>query len=314
MAVFAEDEFHLKGGPGTGKTVVSLWRHIENWARRNRRSLLLTYTKSLEYYLKNAARSENENAGNNINRTFKWTSLSSKSQYHEIIIDEAQDVPINRYHIIKNYAKIVSYGSDKRQSLYQNGASESELSELFPINTYELCENFRNSREILRFVRSIFPNIVIDERSAKQGQKPKLIITDNIDKVKKVLKELIDDQPSTENLAILVPFKNVAEKYKAILNEIGATYSCYYNNNDSKEEIDIIENIHITTFKSSKGLEFDTVIIPEFQKYKYNIINYDIISENDYFVALTRTRRNLFLLCDYRLDNLNVNTYDEITL
>ena len=29
-------------------------------------------------------------------------------------------------------------------------------------------------------------------------------------------------------------------------------------------EINSINNIHITTFKSSKGTEFDTVIIPDF--------------------------------------------------
>ena len=56
-----------------------------------------------------------------------------------------------------------------------------------------------------------------------------------------------------------------------------------------------IENLHITTFKSAKGLEFDTVIIPDFQNYDWNIKNLDKapITENDYYVAITRARRNL---------------------
>jgi DNA replication protein DnaC len=40
----------LSGGPGTGKSVVSLWRHISNY-QRNKKSLLLTYTTTLARYL-----------------------------------------------------------------------------------------------------------------------------------------------------------------------------------------------------------------------------------------------------------------------
>jgi len=52
----------------------------------------------------------------------------------------------------------------------------------------------------------------------------------------------------------------------------------------------------VTTFKSSKGTEFDTVIIPEFENMFNNISNLDVIDENDYYVAITRAKRNLFLI------------------
>ena len=38
----------ISGGPGTGKSVVSLWRHIRNYGTGTKKSLLLTYTKTLE--------------------------------------------------------------------------------------------------------------------------------------------------------------------------------------------------------------------------------------------------------------------------
>ena len=41
----------ISGGPGTGKSVVSLWRHIRNYGTGSKRSLLLTYTKTLEKQL-----------------------------------------------------------------------------------------------------------------------------------------------------------------------------------------------------------------------------------------------------------------------
>lgn len=48
------EQIALSGGPGTGKSVVSMWRHISNY-RQGNRSLLLTYTTTLKRYLRPAA-------------------------------------------------------------------------------------------------------------------------------------------------------------------------------------------------------------------------------------------------------------------
>ena len=83
----------LSGGPGTGKSVVSLWRHISNYISNPvKRSLLLTYTTTLKEYLKACCRSQNEEAAEMV-----ATSIKSKSEIHtykfaEVIIDEAQDL------------------------------------------------------------------------------------------------------------------------------------------------------------------------------------------------------------------------------
>lgn len=62
--------------------------------------------------------------------------------------------------------------------------------------------------------------------------------------------------------------------------------------------MNLLENIHITTFKSSKGLEFDTVIIPNFETALSNVTKSRITS-NDYYVAITRAKRNLYLISSY---------------
>ena len=73
------------------------------------------------------------------------------------------------------------------------------------------------------------------------------------------------------------------------------------------EEFKSLERIHITTYKSAKGLEFDTVIIPNFDSYNWFINNADNFSENDFYVALTRAKLNLFLLCK---NDININATD----
>ena len=124
----------LAGGPGTGKSVVCLWRHISNHATNTRKSLLLTYTKTLEHYLKQSALVQNEESAKNVNRTLWWTSHSDiQKKYDEIIIDEGQDVSIEKYELIKKYSDIVSYGADDAQSLYSDGCTPAQLLQLFPL-------------------------------------------------------------------------------------------------------------------------------------------------------------------------------------
>ena len=48
------EQIALSGGPGTGKSVVSMWRHISNY-RQGNRSLLLTYTTTLKRFWRPAA-------------------------------------------------------------------------------------------------------------------------------------------------------------------------------------------------------------------------------------------------------------------
>ena len=285
----------VSGGPGTGKSVVSLWRHIRNHAT-NRKSLLLTYTKSLEAYLKSSAASENKNAGESVARTYQWTTSNHSTQYSEIIIDEAQDVEFETYQFIQTLTSSVSYSADDNQMLYPNkGAKEQDLQSLFSSNSrYELFENFRNTVEIVKFVKSMFPLRLI-ANGKDSGQLPLVICTDANHEIQcKVVVDLIENfKSSTHNIAILVPLQSHVNFWYNELIKHGITCSKFVS---SDGDFGKIENIHITTFKSSKGLEFDTVILPEFNRYEENICNLKVVEENDYYVVFTRTRRNLFLI------------------
>lgn len=172
----------LSGGPGTGKSVVCLWRHIRNYATDSKRSLFLTYTKTLEHYLKQSALSQDQESSNNIDRTFWWLSHNT-TNYDEIIIDEGQDVSIDKYNRLKTFSEEISYGADDAQSLYEDGCTPEQLRNLFPDNEeYTMHKNFRNSKEILQFTRSIFPKILIPQNtinnSIETGLKPIMKITD----------------------------------------------------------------------------------------------------------------------------------------
>jgi superfamily I DNA/RNA helicase len=311
----------ITGGPGTGKSVVSLWRHIRNHDTKIRRSLILTYTKTLEYYLSSSAADENIDAGRAVGRTLDWLNGLPEMQ-DEIIIDEAQDVDSSNYPLLKTFSDMISYGADDQQILYPgNSTTQDELRILFPDNhPYELDENFRNSFEILHFVKSLLPNRMIPENilqglkaSRSSGVLPKCMLTSGDDaKQEKAILDIIQEfRSESHNIGILLPLQRNVDNYYNFLLDNNISCSKYFHDGDDIGEID---NVHVTTFKSSKGIEFDTVILPNFQSWKFYIEKLDVVEENDYYVAFTRARRNLYLICKWDLRDISTLVCEKIKL
>lgn len=315
-AVDETNPLALSGGPGTGKSVVSLWRHIRNHATGVRNSLLLTYTKTLEHYLKTSASMQSVNAGKSISRFDR--NSNEFVGYQEIIIDEGQDITKSRFEHFFNYSSRISYGADERQSVY---ISQEELDELLNwFNTDQrfqsnvpitLNRNFRNSKEILLFTRSVFPNYMIPQNTINGATttnlKPilKLNIGWDVEGQANAILDIVNDfQSDTHNIAVLVPTVAMVNNYyqqirNKLDNNIGVTK--YQNELDNFEGL---SGVHVTTFKSSKGTEFDTVIIPEFDRFSWFLQHGHTVKENDYYVAFTRTKTNLFLLCRSGFPNI----------
>lgn len=324
-AVDETNPLGLSGGPGTGKSVVSLWRHIRNHSTGSKNSLLLTYTKTLEHYLRASANTQNAKAGSSIDRILWWLTHNA-TQYDEIIIDEAQDIEKIDFERFFNYSTNISYGADERQSIYLNPEVLTELLDWFDTDTrfkenaqITLTRNFRNSKEILLFTRSVFPDYMIPQNtingSKVSGLKPilKLNVGWDIEMQANAIVDIIKDfQSDTHNIAILVPFqKMVKQYYDAIRPKLDNNINLTKFRSDD-DVFSGLSGVHITPFKSSKGTEFDTVIIPEFDKFNWVIRTMDHVTENDYYVAFTRTKTNLFLLC--RGNNPNIGDINTVTI
>ena len=327
VVVHETNAIAVTGAPGTGKSIVSLWRHIQGMDMDTRRSLLLTYTVTLELFLTSLAKKRSKKAGEHVSRTYWWLSHENdrRDHYDEIIVDEAQDVGVDKYEQLKKYAKYFSYGADDSQILYpEHSTSKQELERLFPdAEQYVLYDNFRNSYEILLFVKSLFPDSFIPQQTLdsieNHGPRPRLFITDKSNQ-NNIIIETINQHytPDTHNIGILVPFSDDVERIYKMISSNGYDCSCYSNKYGFKSTNNIsglIENIHITTFKSSKGTEFDTVILPDFEMItKSDTFEINVLKENDYYVALTRAKSNLYMISNKKiLSNYgNTNTFDEV--
>ncbi|GHT59458.1 hypothetical protein AGMMS50239_06150 [Bacteroidia bacterium] len=314
-ALYETKQIALSGGPGTGKSVVSLWRHISN-LRKKQKSLLLTYATTLKMYFRNACLAEAKktdiddetrksfkNAADTVNSSLKGKPKTAII-VQEIIVDEAQDLPINYYEYIKRIAK-VSYGADDSQILYPDNCSyQRVLKKVFPDNVdYVLDKNFRSTQRIMKFAKVAFPEAyiptsIIEGLSNNVGELPVMLISGKnkwIEEERKfeisnnkqdnaILRIITPLKTTTQNVAIIVPWKKDAIYFENVIKNSIPDYSIYYEDEDRfPNGCEAIKNVHITTFKSSKGLEFDTVIIPNFydlSKIDVNIIIEGITTQN----------------------------------
>ena len=335
-AVDEPNPIALSGGPGTGKSFVSLWRHINRHNQTNPiRSQLLTFTTSLAHYLQVGSASQNESAAQYVDSIQDWY-YNHKGDREEIIVDEAQDMPLAFYEDnkqLRKYSNKISYGADDKQILKPSAikpdgsfnltacSPENELRNIFNNRRFTLDKNFRNTKSIMEFANVAFreaniPRNEIDSCRAP-GDKPTLYITNgDIEKQnQKIIQniELLNDDEY--NIGILTPFANPPKDNADYLtaryyfNFLKDRFDCSYY--DWKMHLGVgltqMKNVHITPFKSAKGLEFDTVIIPCFDAY---LQSFNVISWRDFFVGITRAKSNLFLFSskDITITNPHLNS------
>lgn len=324
QAVIDDNAIALSGGPGTGKSVVSIFRHILNHTRETPiNSQLITFTTSLAYYLTRCCRNQNVNAATNVaSSQSRW----NRNRITEIIHDEAQDLALSFNSNLKNICNKISYGADNQQLIRGNARNpdgsynlnncspEENLIQEFPNNSlHTLAKNYRNSKRILQFAKRLLTQAVIPheliDRCTRIGEFPRLIIKNNNQQLNQTVLQIVNQfaQNAATNIAILVPLENVpfgggetatADYYYDLLTQAGIDCSIYTQRRKGNVEI---KNVHITTFKSAKGLEFDVVILPEF-----HLINntFRIVDWRDWYVGITRTKSNLFMISNPAFNNL----------
>lgn len=226
--------------------------------------------------------------------------LNEKISLKHIIIDEAQDFGEFQFsclnEILKQNKSITILG-DIAQGIYSYRGTKNweEVNKLIFNNEADiqnLNKSYRTTIEIMneanKTISSIKDQIKINlaEPVARHGEPVSYTKTNDFnDKINKICDKIdLIKQKGYQNIAIIArEYKACEEIYNELKTKINDTYLI-------SEDIEKYENNGITIIPSyySKGLEFDSVIIADFEKYNNTVLDKQLL-----YVSLTRAMHKL---------------------
>ncbi len=219
----------------------------------------------------------------------------NKEQYHNIVVDEAQDYGLFHLSVLKELFPNSTYSiyGDLAQAIYSYRSVENWECvvdsvfngdcELININrSYRTtAEITYNANKILDILKLPFANPVI-----RHGDE--VVFSNNKDNEYKInkIKELI--KKGFKTVAVICKDSNESkEVYKALQKSISVTHI-------SAKDSEYNGGVCVLTSALAKGLEFDAVIINDASSYKYDVD--DKVDMHLLYVACTRALHYLEIL------------------
>jgi len=225
--------------------------------------------------------------------------------YDHIVLDEAQDIPIELIEILNLISKHLTVFMDERQGInYRVDTKVEDVVNLIcdsPRSKFFLSDNHRNSQAIIDLSVKFGEEGELPEKSMNPGgRKPVLELCDNTGDYIKSISEYRKDNPD-QVIGVLLPNSPMRDDFYSKFKKDGVKVEKYLSS-DERRSLNQSSDFHLDTkglklinVGVSKGLEFDTVFIPG--------IDDDYWTEesrtrvNQALVAITRARSRLFFQC-----------------
>lgn len=319
------DKSHIvTGPPGTGKTVMALYR-AKMYEDSGARCRILMLSRLLSEYvsaevnvLDLGARVTTYNSWvwnfyvktygerpDQIEKyVFDWqrilpkilSNLPDADSKPNIIVDEGQDLPSDFYTVIPFMSDQLTIFADENQRITDRNSTIQEISANTQIkNFFRLTRNYRNTRPIAELSR-VFHTGSKDYLPALPDKEGRLPVIDSTSGVDEFVDFLITYEEIYSDLFLGV-FTETISLQEEILTKIRdkTQNPVQYYRSGQQEYIDFNrQGICLVSFKSAKGLEFDTVFIPEIQSLSHDPSDPSTLMQM--YVLISRARDELFLL------------------
>lgn len=234
-------------------------------------------------------------------------------RYKNIFIDEGQDFPPAALKAIMTLLDdngTVLFLGDATQEIYGSRLSWKSLGLTVNNKIVRLQKNFRNSIEIGMFATDILESNKWEDETGEilypkdmigHGRKPTIIKVDSQSQSKNAIIEYIKRHDS-ESICVLFYSKSDVVSFSSILKSLNIEVQ-----NTVSKDFTSHKKVTVSTFYSVKGLEFDTVILANFNSKFLDSIDYiskdnkeEIISlaTKLFYVATTRAKLNLLIFYD----------------
>jgi len=213
-----------------------------------------------------------------------------------ILIDESQDLPILYFDILKELFNTIYVFWDDNQKINDWWSEISEIEkklDITIIDTY-FNINFRNAKQIYNFAELTW--FKEDEIELPiNWMKIKIFIWDYDKKYE--IEEIISDN-IWKNIAVITSY-NEQNNYSWI------NWIQIVNLNQNYIKYDSYDNFCLH-FKNNKGLEFDIVILVDFNKKQF--------FSKEMYVSITRAKNNIYVLDNEIMNYLDIENNDNFNI
>jgi superfamily I DNA/RNA helicase len=323
-----EGNYLVTGPPGTGKTVMALYR-AQMLSISDYSVDLIMYSKLLSWYTERAVGELQiegqvctyhkwmhwfwrECYGTNPPMRERWkhdwqaavaqlvTEPPEAGSVPHLIIDEAQDLPKDFFFLARYLASNLMIFADENQRLTEDNSTISEIERSLGTlaERHELRRNYRNTREIARLARRfcVGDTSALPDLPERIGERPILRRFDSTRAFGEFLARY-ERNNSDREIGVLCRTTSLQRELERDLRGRKCAnpvqmYVSAAGKRQQRFDFDI-PGIKIVNFQSMKGLEFDTVFLPELQRVQEDPGS--AAFRMTMYVAVSRAREELYL-------------------
>lgn len=320
-----DSSFLVTGPPGTGKTVLAIYR-AQMFREAGKQSHFLVYGRALNQYLSQAMKTTGVDASattfhrwfydwywRNFGRTapqlqkyvYDWKAIyqvinqrsSGFQRYDHLVIDEGQDFPKEFYLVMRLIADNITVFADENQRITEQNSTIDEIKNyLQPKSVHRLAKNYRNTRPVAELAREFYAGLRsgIPELPSRNGPKPRLIMNAPLQKQIDYIARYERTNPDHEIAVFVARTDQQKAVGRMLAGKTRNPVQAYVSADPTLKTMSFDQRgIKLLTYASSKGLEFDAVFVPYLET---RLAQPDDIHEKMRFYVLTsRARRDLFL-------------------
>lgn len=292
-----EKSMLVAGCAGSGKSVIAMHKAEQLYAE-GKDVILIAYTKSLNGFM----RVGKPDASFRFYYHYQWKRMDMpKADY--IIVDEIQDFTREEIQEFIGAAKMCFlFFGDTAQSIYRQYGKQTmtiaQIAEMTGLNTLQLFNNYRLPRSVAKITQDYVGVDVASYKEKvyqnKETELPRFIHTSTPEEEFSCITQIIAQHPN-KSIGILYHSNEAVLQMNKLMMERGV--QCEFKYNDTDNEKHNVSNLDfntlvpkIMTYHSAKGLQFDVVILPQYNG------AFDVESKKALYVAMTRTMHKLYVL------------------
>ncbi len=246
---------------------------------------------------------------------YDWTKiyevLSRKGvhQYYEyVVVDEAQDFPMELLNLLKYVSKRVTVFIDPNQNIVSEDDEQivrlCEAMKLDFSEIYHLTKNYRSSPEIHRFSQNFFFGKYPKGSecfSTRRGRKPVIYRKYSWDDTWDEVANYAEENPGHRIGVVLSSIRFGNQALKQLTERLPGKKVALYKWMRSHRggAVDFFSDVVIMSMNTVKGMGFDAVFVVRVGYGQMQVDDgYDLMDMNKLYVACTRAKRFLGVFCE----------------